>query len=687
MEANAELILMAALYTGYSGDRKLFSISPERLLCAQASNGTAWEYVGTGSWDSSVCLASTHTLLSKHPQLYSEGVLPPHTTIPRGKSKPGLYPGQGKVVITRVTLHTPAAAVSVALTGAKGSTSSAFTICVRSLSADRVVATASIAPGELPPSGWLTIQANATLPAGTYDVAVRTTSEAKGHAPVGWLSDSSPASSGGARVEVYDETDAPKDCCGKHAFNGSLAAKLEQALVWELEQSKRAATKSKNVTGTRTNAAAPSYGMFVTPDARFSGVPARAKGITSSSAMWDQVRMGWKAAYPALRVLGSLHAWRSLEAARLVSPPLSPAGGRINVSDELLQAVQDDLTLQLGKPDGSLLTWRSCTQQNGPPSPPSGLPSSSCDRDDPHTNQPAYDLGFVPDHALAVKLGVVSPEVLLNMLGQIRHNSGHRLATKSFEDNNAPLIMVDSEKWSSVDADGYAHAQANQSGWSQVFRPPRTDGPGNYGNHEQNGGRLFSVSKFVFEAMVYPEAVSDWAEQVRGSTAIASALLQPNQTARLPFPALVRKPMPPGSLAQGYCKVAYGASCCTLDSFNKTPCDFFGDMTWGLRDGQLGPTLQLLKTLLGLDLGTDGSMQLYGEAVDVASCTATAPCSVKLSLPLDIASTWPTDLAKIELGGINVGLQRNVSIECTIAYEQEASADAPLVALAYTVRT
>lgn len=50
--------------------------------------------------------------------------------------------------------------------------------------------------------------------------------------------------------------------------------------------------------------------------------------------------------------------------------------------------------------------------------------------------------------------------------------------------------------------------------YQQVFAPPRTDGPGNYDNHEQNGGRLFSVSKFVLEAVVYPEAADDWAEQV-----------------------------------------------------------------------------------------------------------------------------------------------------------------------------
>lgn len=103
----------------------------------------------------------------------------------------------------------------------------------------------------------------------------------------------------------------------------------------------------------------------------------------------------------------------------------------------------------------------------------------------------------------------------------------------------------------------------DQTGWSQVFAPPRTDGPGNYNNHEQNGGRLFSVSKMVLESTLYPQAVDDWAEQVRGATAIAEALLQHvewNVKPSLPFAQLVRTPMPQGSLAQAYCTKAYGPS-------------------------------------------------------------------------------------------------------------------------------
>ena len=109
-----------------------------------------------------------------------------------------------------------------------------------------------------------------------------------------------------------------------------------------------------------------------------------------------------------------------------------------------------------------------------------------------------------------------------------------------------------------------------------MFAPPRADGPGNYNNHEQNGGRLFSVSKMVLESTLYPQAVGDWADQVRGAAGIAAALLQPvglDEEPSLPFPQLVRTPMPQGSLAQAYCKVAYGPS-------GKVHAQLFSQLAW-----------------------------------------------------------------------------------------------------------
>ena len=69
---------------------------------------------------------------------------------------------------------------------------------------------------------------------------------------------------------------------------------------------------------------------------------------------------------------------------------------------------------------------------------------------------------------------MIKPEVLLRMMPKIRHRSGHRLATIGFEQQyQGGLVMVDSEKWSFVDKDGFAEARPDQTGWSQVFAPPR----------------------------------------------------------------------------------------------------------------------------------------------------------------------------------------------------------------------
>ena len=128
MEANAELIMMAALYAAQTGDRALFTAAPERLLCAQ--QGDSWRYMGSGGWNDSVCSAAPSALLKSHAQLYADAASAPHKTVPRGKSKPGLYPGQGKVVVSRVSLTEATRSLSIALTGGSYGGLKA-TVCVR----------------------------------------------------------------------------------------------------------------------------------------------------------------------------------------------------------------------------------------------------------------------------------------------------------------------------------------------------------------------------------------------------------------------------------------------------------------------------------------------------------------------------------------------------------------------------
>ena len=96
-----------------------------------------------------------------------------------------------------------------------------------------------------------------------------------------------------SRDVAMPEGEPPRGCCGKHAINSTLASKLERALAWQLSLSR----KNNASRTTATTGSGDSYGMFVTADGRFSGRPLRAKGITSSSAMWDQIRMGWKCVF------------------------------------------------------------------------------------------------------------------------------------------------------------------------------------------------------------------------------------------------------------------------------------------------------------------------------------------------------------------------------------------------------
>jgi hypothetical protein len=223
MEANAELILMAALYASHTGDHALFSTAPERLVCAEfkvgdgaARAGSRWAYVGAGRWTAASCGTQPESLLAAHPQLYNDYAHPPHISAPRGKSKPGLYPGQGTVLVTRVKLPRAASALSLALT----SQSANFSICVRDVAGDTVVAT--VRSGRTS-NGWVTVKGQFEA-GGAYDVAVQTESVAgQGHGPVAWLSDSSPGprgGGGGARTEVYDEGEPPRGCCGKVSDNG-----------------------------------------------------------------------------------------------------------------------------------------------------------------------------------------------------------------------------------------------------------------------------------------------------------------------------------------------------------------------------------------------------------------------------------------------------------------------------------
>ena len=123
--------------------------------------------------------------------------------------------------------------------------------------------------------------------------------------------------------------------------------------------------------------------------------------------------------------------------------------------------------------------------------------------------------------------------------------------------------------------------------------------------------------------------------------------------------------------------------------------------SFSLRDGQLGPMLELLKGLLGFAASADGTLRLHGNVTlssdKLGSCSVQVPCEVSAQLPSDVVKTWPMGIARVVLGGVNVGGHRNCSIDARVKEDVAAAsthaaavrgkAEEGTISISYTIAT
>ena len=122
-----------------------------------------------------------------------------------------------------------------------------------------------------------------------------------------------------------------------------------------------------------------------------------------------------------------------------------------------------------------------------------------------------------------------------------------------------------------------------------------------------------------------------------------------------------------------YTHIEYGCirqpSSCPRDPFDHTTCDFYADMTYALWDGLLGPTLELLKILLGLRLQHDDSLRLHGETVvHPINYTAEWSCRTIVSVSREITASWSDGVGRVEVDGVNAGIFHNCSVSSDLEY-------------------
>ena len=91
------------------------------------------------------------------------------------------------------------------------------------------------------------------------------------------------------------------------------------------------------------------------------------------------------------------------------------------------------------------------------------------------------------------------------------------------------------------------------------------------------------------------------------------------------------------------------------DLWGDTVCDYYEEIEFGTPENGVF-LFSFLKGLLGLNVNSNSSLILLGNAANCGS-------NLLLSLP----TQWPQEVRSVGVNGLNVGMQRNVGVSCTVA--------------------
>lgn len=330
-------------------------------------------------------------------------------------------------------------------------------VVLRDSASGRVLAASRLSTAPTSASvGWmqLTPTSGIHFPAGTY--ALELTPAALQTAPGGtpaiesfyfapaWATDTAPSGPGGATVATYVTQPAVNATLppGTTLASAGLTPRLVRAADYLLKHMLR----SDNST----------LGVFVIPDAGFRG--AAAAGVNSGSSYYDLLRSGYKSSYINARTYQGLLAYADLQAAGLV-PELAVEGGAVTAAEAL---GRDFVRQFVNTTTGAVAAWVACSTITGNVSTCNASATAAED-----TAQSVVEYGFLPVHALAVQLGLDTPDgVVRTRMRQLRDEA--RVAPGLFRLNTVALESVSPRYWTSsgdwalVDADGFALRSYNQ---------------------------------------------------------------------------------------------------------------------------------------------------------------------------------------------------------------------------------
>ena len=499
----------------------------------------------------------------------------------------------------------------------------------------------------------------------------------------------------------------------------TLGARLAAAMRWQL----RYATTSTAVASNNTldtqhasdrvgNGSDGQVGIMVIREANWRGVGAADVG--ASSAMWDLIRSGYKDTWLNVRFIKSIDAMLELQESGLVEDATVTHEDLVTAKASFVKTFtrrsnSDRHRASAAAETGAYLSWIGCDRvkndagmmvsgcedkENDITASHGSIPASSEDNEDDGLVPVA--IGFVPALAAAAALNLPSPGVVAEP-GRKRSSDGAAMEESlrlfdavreaardvpgRFRTNTLPIERVNvslwraSSSWHQRDSQGFARRTPDSGGDWQIFAPgDGEDGYGQFGLTEENGGVVLSTTALVFEAGVYPQMYSDFADLVGAVTAMSEQLALMDAGV-VEGPLLVhgnrsylRLPIAAGSVPQLQCQKARklpNEQRYPPDRWSERWCSYYKSVSWNL-PGAGAFVYSFAKGLLQLDIPivddsvVDPSVTVWGTTV------LGGGVQQRVALPLWAISRWPVELAQgftIDVVGLNVGGQA-YNLEC-----------------------
>ena len=670
-EANAELILSAALFAKHAGQHQIFAAPVSRLVCAVHANGSRRLITRGGNLSTRLCGDAAGGLEAHDPSLFATTM---NAAFHAGTEGRSTVNASGTALFQNLTAPEGFVGLSLPLRQYKPLpkgmscwplTALVFKMAPASMQQQQQQLIHRQQVEVSSTAAWVDLAVTAA--AGRYRIelwpAVNVTTREDGiftsaawvsHAPTaagraGSNSSSSPSVGGGGGSMTFAPGAAAHPQWSERVpVPATLGARLAKAMRWQLSFAR--ASEGESV------------GIMTIPDANWRGVGR--DDVGASSAMWDLIRSGYKDTWLNVRFIQSIEAMLQLQDGGLVDETVVTMSDLKSAKDSFHRTFSADLIQQPAA--GGFVSWIGCGRVTHDDR---GVAKSDCAGAEGVAHQIPVSIGFVPALAAAVMLDVAGEgaAAALKRFDPVRNAA--RNVSGRFKTNTVPIESVNvtlwraSSRWKQRDHEGYARRVNGSGGDWQIFNPAvgASDGYGQFGYTEENGGIVLSTTALVFEAGVYPEMFADFVAIVDAVTRMVDQLDEGVAGVAEPLLATkrgyLRIPIAAGSVPQELCKAARRLpdSRHPPDRWGERWCSYYKSVSWNL-PGAGAFVYAFAKGLLQLELptvqsGTDVSVSVWGTTVGRGM-------QQRVELPAWSIPRWPTELLpgfSIDVVGLNIG--------------------------------